>query len=187
MSLSQQAAGLLSTMARSEELCYCNFCLVSPPCPACCLTGSPWVCLSLQPTRPLLFLAQCYVLLSKYVRWCGGGVVCTSVCQSDYFTPCRGESDRAVFSDSLSISQISKELSCCAELARLLFYVLDFFLDTLHTNKQPCRNAGYDASLTAYGHLCNTLLTFLDPLCKQKPLMVAQGIKLFSFNKNKNK
>lgn len=36
-----------------------------------CLTGLPWARLSPQPTRLLLFPAQCYVLLSKYVK--GGG------------------------------------------------------------------------------------------------------------------
>lgn len=52
--------------------------------PARCLSGSPHLCL--QPTRLLLFPAQCYVLLSKYVRgW--GDSVCTSVCQSTHFIP----------------------------------------------------------------------------------------------------
>lgn len=83
---------------------------VLPVRPARCLTGSPWACLSLQPTRLLLFSAQCYVLLSKYVREKKKNVsVHLSVSQViSTLAGARVLGFRAVFTQSLSISQILK-------------------------------------------------------------------------------
>lgn len=86
----------------------------APPVrPARCLTGSPWACLSLQPTRLLLFPAQCYVLLSKYVRGKKKKNLSVHLSVSQVISPLAGARVsgfglRAVFSQSLSIIRILK-------------------------------------------------------------------------------
>lgn len=87
-----------------------------PVLPACCLAGAPWACLSLQPTRLLLFPAQCYVLLSKYI--CEKKICLYISLSAGLFHPLQwqglGFGLRAVFSQSLSIR--SAMYSCSSVL-----------------------------------------------------------------------
>lgn len=96
---------------------------------ACCLTGSPWACLSLQPTRPLLFPAQCYVLLSKYVREKKMRLyICLSVGLFHPLQGCRvlGFGLRAVFTQSLSITMILKAQCIVVALCWICMMVYSF-------------------------------------------------------------
>lgn len=133
-----------------------------------CLTGLPWARLSLQPTRLLLFPAQCYVLLSKYVKGGEKKSVCTSVCQSGYFT----FGLWAVFSSSLSISQLLKVQHITVVLC-WIYIMVTVFAWLFWTHRARTNTSAVMVvmmpSLTTRSHFC---AIFLNLFCKQKTRMV---------------
>lgn len=161
-----------------------------PVRPARCLTGSPWACLSVQPTRLLLFPAQCYVLLSKYVREKKNLSVHLSV--SRVISPLAGARVlgfglRAVFAQSLSISQIFKEQPMAVALCWICMmvysvYMIYIFMASPYMNKYQHWNAGNDAQFNSMEPFFTTLVTFLNLLSKQKPLMVSSRKQVIFIN-----
>lgn len=152
ISLCQWAACLSSSMAWYKEMCYCNLCLVSPPRPSSPLPH--WLAMSLSvPAANKASAVPCSMLCFTSLNMLEKKKnLSVHLSVSQVISPLAGARVlgfglRAVFAQSLSISQILKA-QCIAVVQSwicMMVYsvcMIKIFMDTLYTNKYRCWNAG---------------------------------------------